>query len=382
MHITHDQFGPSYTLEVFDEKVGMRGFLVIDNLARGPGKGGIRMTPNITKEEVAALARAMTWKNALADLPFGGAKAGIVFDPKTMGMEQKKALVQTFSRLLKPFAPQYYIAGPDMNSGEREMQWFVEENGNWRAATGKPAALCMLSFGKGKTKAQCGIPHEFGSTGFGVAWATSVAAGYAGLELRGATVAIDGFGNVGEFTAKHLSEMGACIVAVSDIEGAIYMKDGLNFKKLMEAKHTGSITRYGDAERMAHAELFELPVDILIPASIPDVIRSDNENRVKARIIVEAANVPIAYDVEERLHARGVLVVPDIIANAGGVISSYAEYRGYNPKNMLRMVKRRIVANTTSILERARDAKMSPRVAAMQIAVERVEKTMRIKKKR
>lgn len=381
MNITHDQFGPSYALEVADEKAGLRGFLVIDNLFRGPGKGGIRMTPNISMEEVAALARAMTWKNALADLPFGGAKAGIVFDPKKTGMEQKKILVRAFSRLLKPFAPQYYVAGPDMNSGEREMQWFVEENGNWRAATGKPAALCMLSFGKGRTKAQCGIPHEFGSTGFGVAWATSVAAKHIGLELHGATVAIDGFGNVGEFTAKHLADMGATIVAVSDIEGAIYEKKGLEFKKLLEAKRVGSVTNYPNVTRMAHAELFELPVDILIPASIPDVIRRNNEHRVKARIIVEAANVPIAHDVEERLHARGILVVPDIMANAGGVISSYAEYRGYNPKNMLRMVKHRIVSNTESILSRARDAKTNPRKAAMKIAVERVEKAMRGQKK-
>ena len=138
MNMTIDEFGPSSVIEVADAKTGMHGFLVIDNAARGPGKGGIRMTPDVTSEEVFSLARAMTWKNAIADLPFGGAKAGIVFDPKASTIEQKKKIVQAFSRALKPFVPGLYVAGPDMNSGEREMQWFVEANGNWRAATGKP----------------------------------------------------------------------------------------------------------------------------------------------------------------------------------------------------------------------------------------------------
>ncbi|MFY9457757.1 MAG: Glu/Leu/Phe/Val dehydrogenase [Candidatus Spechtbacterales bacterium] len=375
MEIKPDKYGPEYQVEVNDAKTGMRGFLVIDNTALGPGKGGIRMTPNITMEEVFALARTMTWKNALAGLPFGGAKGGIAFDPRGKSKEEKKKIVQAYSRAIKPFAPKYYIAAPDINTGEEEMQWFVEANGNWRSATGKPASLCMLVFGKGGAQEHCGIPHEFGSTGFGVAHATKIAADHAGIDIKGATVAIQGFGNVGEFTAKYLIEMGANVVATSDASGAVYNKNGFGFQDLVSCKREkGTVCRYLQSEKIAHEKLFELPVDILIPAAIPDAITEKNYKQVKAKIIIEAANVPIPHDIEEKLHARGILVVPDIIANAGGVISSYAEYRGYNPKDMFRMVKNKIVKNTRVILENAAKEKTSPRKAAMKIAEARVVK--------
>ncbi|MBI1888802.1 MAG: Glu/Leu/Phe/Val dehydrogenase [Candidatus Spechtbacteria bacterium] len=380
MIIPHDTYGPEYLLEVYDAETNMRGFLVIDNTALGPGKGGIRMTPNITLEEVFMLARTMTWKNALADLPFGGAKAGIVFDPSKSKKEEKKALVQAFSKALKPFVPKKYIAGPDMNSGEEEMQWFAEANGNWRSATGKPANLCMLVMGKKGSKQQCGIPHEFGSTGFGVAHATQVAAKHAGISLAGARVAVEGFGNVGEFTCKYLTEMGVLLVATSDMQGAVYNENGLDFKKLLAFKKQGTVTLYEDAKKLSHEEIFELPVDILIPAAIPNVITEKNYKNVQAKLIIEAANVPISDDIEGKLAKRGILVVPDIIVNAGGVISSYAEYRGYNPKDMFSMVKSKIVKNTKAILESAKREGISPRASAMKIAEERVEQAMKTRK--
>src|SRR3989338_8162781 len=210
MSVVNDKFGPERVLKVYDPKIGMKGFLVIDNTALGPGKGGIRMTPNVTEEEVGRLARAMTWKNALAGIPFGGAKAGIVWEGGTP--EKKKQFIQSFARAIKPFLPKKYIAGPDVNTGEKEMQWFVEATGNWRSATGKPAGLCMKIFGKSGEK--CGIPHEFGSTGFGVAHAAKAAAEAAGLDIRKATVAIEGFGNVGSFAFQYLKELGANVVAV------------------------------------------------------------------------------------------------------------------------------------------------------------------------
>jgi glutamate dehydrogenase (NAD(P)+) len=392
MKIEHDKFGPEYMVEVNDAKIGMRGFLVIDNTALGPGKGGIRMTPTVSMEEVFALARTMTWKNALAGLPFGGAKGGIAYDPKGKSREEKKKIIQAYSKALIPFAPKYYIAAPDINTGEEEMRWFVEANGNWRSATGKPANLCMEVFPKGKAdmdsvarfagasarraKRHCGIPHEFGSTGFGVAHATKVAADYAGLDIQGAAVAIQGFGNVGEFTAKYLIDMGAKIVATSDAAGAIYNKNGFSFDELVSCKRAkGTVCKINkQAETIPHDKLFELPIDILIPAAIPDAITEKNYRQVKAKIIVEAANVPIPHDIEEKLHKKGVLIVPDIIANAGGVISSYAEYRGYNPKDMFRMVKGKIVKNTKVVLQDAKKNKVSPRKAALKIAEERVSK--------
>src|SRR3990172_4632478 len=200
--IVKDEFGPEYLIEIHDPQKKLEGFLVIDNTALGVGKGGIRMTPDITLEEVFRLARTMTWKNALADIPFGGAKAGIKWQG---GSElEKKHLVQSFAKAIKMFTPKYYIAGPDVNTGEKEMRWFVEATGNWRSATGKPDNLCMKVLGSFKEK--CGIPHEFGSTGFGVAQASRIASEQVGLDIKKAKVAIHGFGNVGTFAYKYLTE--------------------------------------------------------------------------------------------------------------------------------------------------------------------------------
>ncbi|MBI2076349.1 MAG: Glu/Leu/Phe/Val dehydrogenase [Candidatus Aenigmarchaeota archaeon] len=370
-----DEFGPEMIVEVYNNKVGLKGVLVIDSTALGPGKGGIRMTPTVDVEEVFRLARTMTWKNALAELPFGGAKAGIIADVKGMTKEKKKAVVQAFAKALKPLSPSKYIAGPDVNTTEQDMAWYAEANGNWRSCTGKPSNVCMKLFGRKGEK--CGIPHEYGSTGFGVAQAVVVAAAYSKMDIHGATVAIEGFGNVGTFAAKHLSEFGARIVAVSDSKGVIYNKEGLDVEKLLAVKaDTGSVINYKPGKILPNKEIFELNVNILIPSALPDVINKDNADRVKARILVEAANIPMKEDVESILHKKGVLVVPDFVANAGGVISSYAEYRGHNPKKMFELVERKIKKNVNAVLKRARKEDIKPRDAAMATAVERVKKAM------
>mgnify|MGYP001565260940 CR=1 FL=1 len=372
-----DEFGPEYVIEVYDKKIGLKGILIIDSTALGPGKGGIRMTPSVDVTEVFRLAKTMTWKNALAELPFGGAKAGIKASPEDIkNKDRKKALIQAFSKALKPLVPRRYIAGPDVNTGEQEMQWFFEANGDWRACTGKPATVCMRLFGKPGEK--CGIPHEFGSTGFGVAHAAAVAASHIKLDISKATVAIEGFGNVGTFAAKYLSDFGARIVAVSDSKGAIYNQDGLNVSDLHDTKEkTGSVVNYRPGKVLGNKEIFKLPVDILIPAALPDVIGKDNVNSVKAKIVVEAANIPITPEMEEILHKKGVLVVPDFVANAGGVISSYAEYRGYNPKKMFELVENKIKRNVKIVLERAEKENVKPRDAALRIAEERINKVKR-----
>jgi glutamate dehydrogenase/leucine dehydrogenase len=364
-----DEWGPEKIIETYDPKTGMKGILVIDNTALGPGKGGIRMTPSVNVEEVFKLARTMTWKCALAELPFGGAKSGIIADSKKISKEEKKALVQAFSRALKPVCPKLYVAAPDMNTSEEEMRWFAEANGSWKSCTGKPRDMCIDNV--------CGIPHEYGSTGLGVAYSTLVTVEHANLDIKNVSVAIEGFGNVGSFTAKHLSELSAKIVATSDSKGTIYNPEGLDFEKLSKVKkETGSVINYKPGELLGNEELFELPVDVLIPAAIPDVINKNNVNRVKAKIIVEGANIPIPHDVERILHKGGVLISPDIIANAGGVISSYAEYTGRSVKDMFRLVKRKISKNTKMILDIAKEKNIFTRDAAMEIAQERVRKAM------
>jgi len=365
LQIKHDEWGPEKILAVYDPKSGMRGFTVIDNTALGPGKGGIRMVPDITVEEVFNLARAMTWKNSMAELPFGGAKSGIVWDGKT----DKETLIRAFARAIKSIVPKEYVAGPDMNTTEKEMGVFAEEIGDKKACTGKP-------------KKMGGLPHELGSTGFGVAEASEVAIKFLGWDL-GVSVAIEGFGNVGVFTAKFLSEKGAKIVAVSDSKGLIYNKNGLEIEKLIKVKEeTGSVINYKDGEVMESQKLFELNVDVLIPGARPNVITEKNRGKVKAKLIVEAANIPIPVEVEDWFHKKGVLIVPDFVANAGGVISSYVEYIGGDEKKMFSMVREKIRKNTELILKKSKESGETPRESALKVAQERVRKGMEKGKKK
>jgi len=376
-----DEFGPELIYEVHNHKVGLRGVLVIHNTALGPGKGGIRMTAGVTVSEVYRLARAMTWKNALADLPFGGAKSGIIADGKNIARDKKKRLIQAFAKVLKPVSPKLYVAAPDINTSEDEMQWYAEANGSWKSATGKPANVCMKIFGKPGEK--CGIPHEYGSTGFGVVTSTVNAAEEINLNLSKASIAIQGFGNVGTFTFKHLEDTGAKIVAVSDSKGCIYNENGLDYEKLLRVKaKTGSVIHYRPGKVLNGNKLFELPVDVIIPAAQPDVINNKNVNKIRAKLFVEAANIPATHQIEQRLHKRKILVIPDIVANVGGVISSYAEYRGYNPTKMFSIIERKIAKNVKLVLKKSKKENIKPRDAALSIAKSRVIRAMKKRKYR
>lgn len=356
-----DEFGFEKIIEVYDQKTGMQGVCVIHNTARGPGKGGIRMVPDVTTEEVMGLARAMTWKNAMADLPFGGAKSGIKADPRKMTPQQKEAVMRAFARKIADVVPGQYIAGPDMNVTEREMAQLADELGTPKACTGKPHGVG-------------GLPHELGSTGFGVAISTRVAVEHQGKSLDGMTVAIEGFGNVGTFTMKFLTEWGAKVVAVSDSKGTIYDKNGLDYEALMKTKaEKGTVTAH-QGEKLDAAKLFELPVDILVPGARPDVIHKDNVGKVQAKFVSEAANLPAKYDIEQALMKKGVVVLPDFVANAGGVISSWCETMGWDSDTMFKVVESKIRSNTKIMLERANDN--DTRKAAMAIARERVKEAM------
>ena len=311
----------------------------------------------------------MTWKNALVDIPFGGAKAGIVWPGGSD--ELKKQYVQSFARAIKLFTPKKYITAPDVNTGEKEMQWFVETTGNWHSATGKPADYCVKVSGKKSKK--CGIPHEFGSTGFGVAQATKVAIELKGIDIKKATIAIEGFGNVGSFAFKYLSEMGANIVAVADSRGAIHNKGGLKLQDLLKLKsQRKSVKEYSNGKRFTHDEIFGLPVDILIPAAVTDAINDKNKNQIKAKIIVEGANIPMKESIEKELFKKGIMIVPDFVANAGGVISSYAEYRGYSPEKMFEIIKKKIMKITKIVLEESLKTNKNSRDIGFQIAKAKV----------
>ena len=361
--IEYDEFGPEKILEAYDPATGMRGFVVIDNTALGPGKGGIRITPTVTATEVYKLARTMTWKCAMAELPFGGAKGGMIL-PVGIDKMKKEQFVRAYSRAMKAVSPSEWVAAPDINSGEEEMRWFAEENGSMQSCTGKPADIG-------------GIPHELGSTGFGVYHSTLVALEHAGIPIKDATIAIEGFGNVSSFAAKYLAEAGARIVAISDSKGCAYNAGGLDVAKLdIVKRQTGAVKNYVPCECVHNEKLFELDVDVLIPGALPDVITETNWKNVKAKIIVEAANIPICCEIERKLAEKGVLIVPDFVANAGGVISSYVEYIGGTPEQMFREVESRVKENTKLVLEKAKREGKHTRDAAMEIVMERVRAAM------
>lgn len=355
-----DGYGPEKVIQVHNPKAGLKGFLVIDNTSLGPGKGGIRMTPSVTVDEVSKLARAMTWKCAMAELPFGGAKGGIQCDSDFPPKEKRAELMEAFAEKLKGIVPKQYVSAPDMNVGEEEMRIFSETIGSKKACTGKPVELG-------------GIPHELGSTGFGVFHATKVGAEHIGMDLNNATVAIEGFGEVGGFAGKFLSEAGAILVGISDIKGLLYNRDGLDYKKLIKARdELGSIVEYdGKADKRDNHDIIGLDVDILVTAAVPDLVKLHEVNEVRANLIVEGSNIPMTQEVEARLADKGKLVIPDFVANAGGVISSYVEFIEGTPEQMFEMVEEKITKNTKQMLEKAGD-KAYTRATALEIAKKRV----------
>ena len=368
-NIISDEFGPEYVVKVFNRKAGLNGVLVIDNTVLGPGKGGIRMTPDITEEEVKRLARTMTWKNALAGIPFGGAKAGIVWNNGTE--EQKKTAIQEFAKALKVFIPQKYIAGPDVNTGEKEMEWFADATEIWNSATGKPANSCVKVFGKEGEK--CGIPHEFGSTGWGVAQSAKTLADILGLDIKNMKIAIHGFGNVGTFVYLFLTEMGARVVAIADKDGVVFSESGFDPEIMKEViKNKKPVSAYEKADKISSDDFWKVPADILIPASVTDVINEKNKNDISAKMIVEAGNIPMQENIEDELFRKGIIFVPDFVANAGGVISSYAEYEGYSPEKMLKIVKEKVSKTTEIVMKKSLEKKTNPRQVAIELAKKRV----------
>ncbi len=250
MNSEFDVIGPEKIITVYDSKTGMKGFIVIDNTNLGPGKGGVRMTPSVNEEEVKKLARAMTLKCALAKLPFGGAKAGIIADSKKISQKKKKELVKAFAKSISIISPSIYIGAPDMNMAESEMEIISKTLNSKKVVTGKPKSLG-------------GLPHELGSAGYGVAIATEIAVKHLGKKMKDITFAVEGFGNVGYFTAKFLTEKGAKLVAVSDSTGCIYEPKGINFEKLsLVKKSTGSVSNYKKEDKMFCSSIISVNADI------------------------------------------------------------------------------------------------------------------------
>ncbi len=296
------------------------GFRVQHNGVRGPYKGGIRYHHHVDLSEVRSLAALMTWKTAIVDLPFGGAKGGVTCDPTLMSRRELQALTRGFTQKIDMALGVYRdIAAPDAGTNAQVMAWIMDEYGKKHGytpaiVTGKPV---NLGGSLGREEA----------TGRGTMIITQEACKACGIDLKRARVAVQGFGNVGSWTALLLAEMGVKVVAVSDVFGAIFKEDGLDVAKVAEhVKVGGSVLGFAGAKDITNDELLALNVDVLIPAALGGAITKENVDNVKAKLIVEAANSPLTPQADEALRTRGVQVVPDILANAGGVTVSYFEW--------------------------------------------------------
>jgi glutamate dehydrogenase (NAD(P)+) len=358
-----DQLGPEKIVHIHEPRVGLKAIVVVDNTAAGPAIGGARMAPDVSVEECIRLARAMTLKNAAAGLAHGGAKSVIVGDP-TMAHQDKERLVRAFAAAIRNLAE--YIPGPDMGTNEAAMAWVKDEIGR---SVGLPREIG-------------GIPlDEIGATGFGLAVAAEVAQEVSGISLRGARVVVQGFGAVGRHAARFLTGKGARLIAASDSKGAVLDPDGLDIGRLEAHKAAGrSFADLAAARRVTAEDLIGIDCEIWIPAARPDVIREDNVNRLRARIVLQGANIPATVGAERRMHERGILSVPDFIANAGGVIAAAVEYHGGTETAALDAIADKIAVNARAVLETARVKGVPPREAALELARRRVKRAMDLRR--
>ena len=356
------------------------GYRVQYNISLGPAKGGIRYHPDVTLDEVTALAAWMTWKCAVSQIPFGGGKGGVICDPTRMSRRELEALTRRYiAEIIDAIGPDKDVPAPDVNTNEQVMAWVMDTYsmhvGRTETAivTGKPV---VLGGSLGRREA----------TGRGVTICTRETARHLEMDLRGATVAIQGFGNVGSVSADLLSKLAARIVAVTDWKGGVYNKAYLDVPRLMEwVKQHKTVEGFPDADPLSNDELFALDVDFLIPAALENQITIENAGNIKAKAIVEGANGPTTPEAHQILHEKGVFVVPDILANSGGVTGSYFEWvqnrHGYywSEAEVNRQLEEKMVEAYNAVLRMSLKHKTDMRTAAYIVAIDRVATVTRLR---
>jgi len=350
-----DELGPAKIIHIYEPETDLKAIVVVDNIACGPAIGGVRMALDVTTEEVFRLARAMTLKNAAADLPHGGGKSAILADPK-QPIANKECLIRAFARAIRNITE--YIPGPDMGTDEQCMAWVKEEIG--RAV--------------GLSKIMGGIPlDEIGATGFGLSICAEVACQFCNLNLAGARVVIQGFGSVGKHAARFLTAKGAILIGAADSQGTIFNPGGIDVEELIKLKNSGkSVLDYSQGKKLDRDAVIDIECDIWIPAARPDVIHADNVDRLKTQLVVSGANIPFTEAAERICHEQNILLVPDFIANAGGVICAAVEYAGGNQATAFEAIAQKISRNTTIVLEQATQTGRQPRQVAVELAQQRV----------
>jgi len=356
------------------------GYRVQYNITLGPAKGGIRYHPGVTLDEVTALAAWMTWKCAVAHVPFGGGKGGIIVDPNRLSRRELEALTRRYvAEIVDAIGPEKDVPAPDVNTNDQIMAWVMD--------------TYSMHVGHTSTAVVTGKPIEMGgsmgrreATGRGVMIVTREAAKHLKLEIKNATVAVQGFGNVGSVSADLLAKIGAKIVAITDWKGGVYNKNGLDITKMIEyARQHRSIDGFPGGESIDNTALFELPVDVLIPAELEKQITMENAPRIKAKIIAEGANGPTTPDAHKLLHERGVFVIPDILANAGGVTTSYFEWvqdrHGYfwEEAEVNKRLENKMCEAFDDVLSTSQRYKVDMRTAAYVVAINRVATVTRMR---
>ena len=358
------------------------GYRVVHNTILGPSKGGIRYDKNVHLDEVKALAAWMTWKCAVVDLPYGGAKGGIICDPTSMSAGEIERLTRGYTMALKDvFGPDKDIPAPDMGTGPREMAWLMDEFSKTVGAT-SPAVVT------GKPLVMGGSLGRTEATGRGVMVSALAALKKLGLEPTQVSAAIQGFGNVGSWAAKLLSEQGVKIKAVSDVSGAYWNEEGINIDEAIGYKnaHKGRLDGFTGATLMDNAnDLLLADVDVLVPAAVEDVITEHNAHDIKAKLIVEGANGPTSASADPIINEKGIMVVPDILANSGGVTVSYFEWvqnrQGF--KWTEEMVTERVDRIMSDAFEKvyatSQKYNVPMRIAAYVVAIDKVAQTYRFR---
>lgn len=353
------------------------GYRVQHNAVRGPYKGGLRFHPEVDLNEVRSLAALMTWKTALVDIPFGGAKGGVTCDPTKMSRDELQRLTREFTRKIDMALGVYRdIPAPDVNTNPQVMAWIMDEYGKKHGyspaiVTGKP-----ISLGGSLGREQ--------ATGRGTVIIAREACNAMKINLHGATVAIQGFGNVGSWTARLIAELGAKVVAVSDVNGGIHCEKGIDVPALFEhVKRERTVQGFPGSNAISNEDLLCLKVDLLIPAALGGAISRENADSIQARLIIEAANSPVTPRADEMLRARGITVIPDILVNAGGVTVSYFEWVQnlqqfrWDLDRVNSELERRMVDAWNHVHRIAIEQKLSYRVAAFCVALEKVAEATR-----
>ena len=370
-----------FPVEFDDGEFGVfTGFRVQHNIARGPAKGGLRYHPAMTLDDIRALAMFMTWKAALVDLPFGGAKGGVVCDPRALSESELERLTRRFTTEISLLiGPEKDIPAPDLGTDARVMSWIMD-------TVSMHAGYSVSASVTGKPTAIGGSAGRYQATGRGLTTVTMQTMRDAGLPVEGARLAVQGFGQVGSQCAELLGALGMKVVAVSDSRGGVYRGDGLDLDALQAHRGAGGcVSDFPDAEHISNDELLALDVDVLVPAALESQITMRNAGQVRARVIAEAANAPVTPDAEAFLVQQGVLLIPDILANAGGLVVSYFEW--VQDLQALFWESTEVNARLEHIMSRAyalvrdvsRERHVSLREAAYQIAVERVAAATKVR---